>query len=138
MAKDRPELSKKSKYWIPKHRYYELKHFVMQKPDYELYLKEYESSGYSQAPVPGYLPSATRLIVSPTERAAMLASTYKDYISEIMVAAFSADKKIGNLIVENIVSGKSYETSKMTDICSRDEYYNKYRKFFWELSRLRE
>ena len=30
----RPELSKKNKYWIPKHRYYELKHFVMQYPQW--------------------------------------------------------------------------------------------------------
>ena len=28
----RPETSQKNPYWIPKHRYYELKHFVMQYP----------------------------------------------------------------------------------------------------------
>ena len=28
----RPEISQKNPYWIPKHRYYELKHFVMQYP----------------------------------------------------------------------------------------------------------
>lgn len=26
----RPEVSKKSKYWIERHRYYELKHFCLQ------------------------------------------------------------------------------------------------------------
>lgn len=28
----RPELSRKNPYWLPKHRYYELKHFIMQYP----------------------------------------------------------------------------------------------------------
>ena len=28
----RPELSEKNKYWISKHRYYELKHFCLQYP----------------------------------------------------------------------------------------------------------
>lgn len=28
----RPELSKSSKYWIDRHRYYELKHFCLQYP----------------------------------------------------------------------------------------------------------
>ena len=28
----RPEITKKNKYWIEKHRYYELKHFCLQYP----------------------------------------------------------------------------------------------------------
>ncbi|MDR3050714.1 MAG: hypothetical protein LBU67_03220, partial [Oscillospiraceae bacterium] len=28
----RPEISEKSKYWIERHRYYELKHFCLQYP----------------------------------------------------------------------------------------------------------
>lgn len=28
----RPELSEKNKYWLEKHRYYELKHFCLQYP----------------------------------------------------------------------------------------------------------
>lgn len=29
----RPETSKKNKYWIPRHRYHELKHFCLQYPE---------------------------------------------------------------------------------------------------------
>ena len=36
----RPELSKKNKYYIDKHRHYELKHFCLQYPDWK---KEYDS-----------------------------------------------------------------------------------------------
>ena len=31
----RPEISKKNLYWIPKHRYYELKHFCLQYPEWK-------------------------------------------------------------------------------------------------------
>ena len=34
-TKIRPELSKKNKYWIPRHRYYELKHFCLQYPEWK-------------------------------------------------------------------------------------------------------
>lgn len=34
----RPETSQKNPYWIPKHRYYELKHFVMQYPAWVIIL----------------------------------------------------------------------------------------------------
>ena len=31
----RSEISKKNPYWIPKHRYFELKHFCLQYPDWK-------------------------------------------------------------------------------------------------------
>lgn len=31
----RPEISKKNRYWIDKHRYYELKHFCLQYPTWK-------------------------------------------------------------------------------------------------------
>lgn len=41
----RPELSAKNRYWLPKHRYYELYHFCLQYPDWK---KSYASiDGYS-------------------------------------------------------------------------------------------
>ena len=36
-----PEVSEKNKYWIDKHRYYELKHFCLQ---YPLWKKEYQAN----------------------------------------------------------------------------------------------
>ncbi len=35
----RPELSDKNKYWIDRHRYYELKHFCMQ---YDIWKQAYD------------------------------------------------------------------------------------------------
>ena len=32
----RSEISKKNPYWIPKHRYFELKHFCLQYPDWKI------------------------------------------------------------------------------------------------------
>ncbi len=31
----RPEISVKNTYWLPKHRYYELKHFCLQYPEWK-------------------------------------------------------------------------------------------------------
>lgn len=31
----RPELSEKNRYWLPKHRFYELQHFCLQYPEWE-------------------------------------------------------------------------------------------------------
>ena len=43
---ERPELSKKSPYWIDKHRYYELKHFCLQYPLWKKELAEYEAQNH--------------------------------------------------------------------------------------------
>lgn len=39
-ARVRAEISMKNKYWIPKHRYYELKHYCLQ---YPYWIKKYAS-----------------------------------------------------------------------------------------------
>ena len=41
MSRTRPELSKKNKYYISKHRYYELKHFCLQYPEW---VEKYKSA----------------------------------------------------------------------------------------------
>ena len=43
MADLKPELSERSKYWISKHRYYELKHFCLQYPEWK---KLYAEAGF--------------------------------------------------------------------------------------------
>ena len=51
---EKPELSKKSKYWIPRHRYYELKHFCLQYPEWEKLWREIPLiSGNEIAKIPG-------------------------------------------------------------------------------------
>lgn len=37
----RPELSENNKYWISKHRYYELKHFCLQYPEWKSLYDEF-------------------------------------------------------------------------------------------------
>ena len=47
-VKVRSELSKKNKYWIERHRYYELKHFCLQ---YPIWKKAYAAlDGFSKRP----------------------------------------------------------------------------------------
>ena len=41
----RPETSKKNKYWIPRHRYHELKHFCLQYPLWKKAYLELQTEG---------------------------------------------------------------------------------------------
>ena len=49
MTDIRPEISKKNKYWISRHRYYELKHFCMQYREWLAEVNNY--SGYASADI---------------------------------------------------------------------------------------
>lgn len=127
----RPEVSKKKEHWIPKHRYYELKHFVMQRPDF---VKGYVNAfhGYPKSCTYDYIFKSE--IPDPTYQSMERAYYFRNKIDLIDNMANEADPIIGPIIIENIVNGKSWNES--ADIpCSRAAYYDIYRKFFWLLSR---
>lgn len=129
-----PELSKKKKYWIPKHRYYELKHFVMQYPDWQKFLAEINY--YGEHPtncnyISDEWPS------SPTEQIALLKEKFIRNMRTVDLALKDTHPELGNIIFKNICDGNSYETSRYYVPISRSEYYDLYRKFFWLLDRVK-
>ncbi len=68
-VKVRSELSKKNKYWIERHRYYELKHFCLQ---YPIWKKAYAAlDGFSKRPddMEGF--SVTNVCNDPTAKCAI-------------------------------------------------------------------
>lgn len=64
----RPEISEKNKFWIDRHRYYELKHFCLQYPNWKSRRSELDRSlsGNSLDILRDYYPGNT--ISDPTER----------------------------------------------------------------------
>lgn len=134
----RPEISQKSKYWIEKHRYYELKHFCLQ---YPLWKKTYESLdgtviySYDLA-----LISNTNVPGDPTGNCVDLRSLYLDRMKSVEQAAINADPYIASYILKAVTEGYSYTYLKSTlNIpCGRDMYYDRCRRFFWILDKLRK
>ncbi len=137
MATDiRPELAEKSKYWIPRHRYYELKHFCLQ---YPVWKKAYESlSALSERP---FDLAAVRKsgISDPTAKCAESMAFYSTRMGMLKDAARETDEVIGEHILHGVTENLAYDIleARFGVPCCRAEYYRLYRKFFWILDKKR-
>lgn len=123
-----PELSRKNKYYISKHRYYELKHFCLQYPEWK----------YQMVTLGGVMRNAN-LIEDPTGETATRLADLKSKIALIRKLAMESDKDLASYIFKAVTEERTYENLKtFFDIpCSRDMYYDRYRKFFWLLDKER-
>ena len=130
----RAEISEKNKYYIDKHRYYELKHFCLQYNEWKkVYVSCCESiiftSRFDKMPSdssPGDL----------TAKYAMKRAQYGERIKMIEDLARQADEFLYPYILKAVTEGLSYTylKTRMSIPCGRDMYYDRYRKFFWLLS----
>lgn len=134
----RPELSERNKYWIDKHRYYELKHFCLQYPIWKKARAALNSlNGCSK-----YLLTISKNIKedSPVEKCVEARLFYTDRIKMIENAACEANEIMAIYILKAVTEGISYEhlRASMNIPCCRDTYYELYRRFFWILSNKRK
>ena len=133
----RPKISEKNKYYIDKHRYYELKHFCLQ---YKEWRKKYEACNESIIFASSLERNPTSNLPSDlTAKYAMKKVYYGERISLIEKAAMEADDFLYPYILRAVTEGLSYTylKSKLEIPCGRDMYYDRYRKFFWLLSESR-
>ena len=133
----RPEISKDNKYWISKHRYYELKHFCLQYPNWKRIVLDVYNSNTSTSIIER-IPSSNRPS-DPTGNLAILNLYYLERIKLIENIAAETDKALSYYILKGVTEGLSYTYLKTRlDIpCGRDMYYDRYRRFFWLLSQER-
>lgn len=134
----RPELSSKNKYWIEKHRYYELKHFCLQ---YPIWVKRYSElddlcmtkSIWDRMPS-GHNPNDL------TAKYAIRKAIYSNRINLIERTSIETDPDLHSYILKGITEGLSYTylRTKLNIPCSKDTYYDRYRRFFWLLSQSRD
>lgn len=134
----RPEISKKNKYWIDRHRYYELKHFCLQYPHWKETCRMYEEPKISSSTFEQIRSS--NIPSDPTSKHALLKAQYAERIEMIEEVAKSADRDLYNYILKAITEGLSYTymKTKMDIPCGKDLYYDRYRRFFWILDQVRE
>lgn len=133
----RPEVSVKNKYWIDKHRHYELKHFCLQYPRWKkLYI--YLDNKTTISPKL-YEVKGNRGKVDMTARIAIDKAYYLEKIDLIEETAMETDSSLYPYILKGITEGLSYTylKTKMNMPCGKDMYYDRYRKFFWILSNKR-
>lgn len=134
----RAELSTKNKYYIDKHRYYELKHFCLQ---YPLWKKAYAELEAIDIPLSMIGQESINPDPSnPTMKRALMKIFYTERIKLVEQAAMDTDPYLYSYILKGITEEKSYTYLKtvLGIPCGRDMYYDRYRKFFWLLSKSRE
>lgn len=133
----RPEVSTKNKYWISKHRHYELKHFCLQYGDWKRsYINCNESIIFASS-IDRMPSSNTHSDI--TAKYATKRAYYSERIQLIERAAREADEFLYPYILKAVTEGLSYTYLKTTlgMPCGKDMYYDRYRKFFWILSELK-
>lgn len=137
-TKIRSEVSTKNKYWIPKHRYYELKHYCLQYPTWKRAYLSLDEISIQSIPIDeidrSYAPG------DPTGKKAVLKAYYEEKIRLVEDMAKETDPYLNKYILKAVTEELSYNylQSKLNIPCGRDMYYDRYRKFFWLLSRERD
>ena len=134
----RAQISEKNKYYINKHRYYELKHFCLQ---YNNWKKEYAKCNEAIIFASNFdrLPS-DNIPSDITAKYAMQKLYYSEKIALIEKTALEADNFLYPYILKAVTEGLAYTNLKAVHNipCGRDMYYDRYRKFFWLLSEARD
>ena len=132
MPELKPELSGRNRYWISKHRYYELKHYCLQYPDWVKLLSELEikMGAAKLGSIHGTDPS------DPTAKIAQMRVDLQRALHLIQQTAIDASTELGVYLLSAVTEGIPFtQLQTMYEIpCSKDMYYDVYRKFFWLLS----
>ena len=136
-TKIRSKLSKKNRYWIPPERYYELKHFCLQYPDWK---REYLAvDPMAHEFEQGEKLSATNRVEDRTALCAERKIECSQNMVLIEECCEKADPDLARYIFKAVTSnlGYTYLKSRLGMPCSKDTYYDRYHKFFWLLSNAR-
>lgn len=129
----RPELSKKNPYYIPSHRFYELRHRCLLYYQYKKWLKDLDLLYKHWFTI--VRKDGSTWSKDPTGDAAAMRERLTSRIETVEKACEEADPSIAKYLLIGITEGASYEVIRVRyDIpCSRDYYYSRYHKVFWLL-----
>lgn len=133
----RPEVSIKNRYWIDKHRHYELKHFCLQYPTWKKSYAELSDGSVALSTIER-VPTSN-LPGDPTSKRAIAKANIAEKIDLIEKIAEETDRYLSEYILRAVTEELSYTylKSKLGLPCGRDMYYDRYRRFFWLLSEAR-
>ena len=135
----RPQISNKNRYWIERHRYYELKHFCLQYPIWKQAYAFHDGYSTRSASIVDHQSDHSDDL-TPTERHAEARIYYADRMKLVEQAAIAASPEFSIYLLKAVTEGLSYDHIKASsDIpCCKDVYYDLYRRFFWLLNQTRK
>jgi hypothetical protein len=133
----RPEISIRNKYWIDKHRHYELKHFCLQYPSWKKAYADLSDLSISLSKLER--ESSTNIPGDPTAECVLKKAQYLERMKLVERMAKDADEDLYLYILKAVTEGLSftYLKTRLNIPCGKDMYYDRYRKFFWLLSEAR-
>lgn len=133
-----PEITEKSPWWIPRQRYFELKHFCLQYPSWKIQLRMID--GIQHQAELTKMPKNAGGMYDPTEEAALKRASLSRRIDMVERAAKEADADLKDYILKGITEGVSYHILqfKLSMPYNRNDYYEAYRKFFYILDKYRD
>ena len=134
-----PEVSKKNEFWIPQHRYCELKHFCLQYRFWKTHLQLQASDTLQSASVI-YSVNHKTGYVNTVEAFAISRDILLRKVEMVKRAAKQADPSIAEYILKGVTLCRSYDELNVQYSlpCGREYYYKVYRKFFYILDTLRD
>jgi hypothetical protein len=134
----RPEVSIKNRYYIDKHRHYELKHFCLQYPRWKKAYIDCLDHDMPMSMVEGVQDIGG--LYDPTATRAVTRSYYSKRMQLIEEVAKNADRYLWQYLLKGVTEGVSYTylKTKLGIPCGKDMYYDRYRRFFWLLSEIRD
>lgn len=137
LRNEKPELSKKSPFYITKYRYYELKNFCLQYPDWKKALEQVNGWESCSHEVSGIIRGS--LPESSTERQAMIRAYYSMHIDIIDRCVAKLEPAIGPYVLRGVTEEVCYDALRANGCpCCRKTYYKFYHYFFWLLSKERQ
>lgn len=139
MSYVKSELSQNNKYWIPRHRYFELKYFCLQYPEWKKKYIELLDT-YSLPRLNNNKPRLEKRISDHTGEIAIKRLYYAERIKIVENIAIKVDESIYEYLLKGVTEDKSYTYLKTycNIPCGKDYYYDRYRYFFWLLDKERQ
>ena len=129
----RNELSKKNRYYLSKHRFLELKHFCLQYPEWKRLYLEGRSFGGSLTDLKACKDVEWS---DPTANAVIFRENLAKKMKLVEDTIHETDPGIEDYIFKAVTEDLSYTYLRtvLNIPCSKNYYYDKYRKFFYILS----
>ena len=134
----RPEPSRNSPYWLDRHRYYELKHFCLQYPQWRRAYAELD--GFRPASGDLVRLNSRNGVPDPTASIAEARLYFAERMHMVERAATEAGQELNQYLLRGVTEGLGYEYLRTLAHmpCGKDVYYDIYRRFFWLLDKARK
>lgn len=138
----RTELSKKNKYHIPKERYLELRHFVNQYDSWNEEIVSIDIYQHSDTARERVNESRDSSFLEDIVLKRILLVDRIRIVDQAFKMSLFGEKPVNDVFrfvfKRAVITGSPYDKTSLSNHISRTRYYELYRKFFYELDKIRD